>query len=154
AAGILDTDRHTRAGHGIGLGGLIHYSSIDLRILPPGRVVAQVTAQPLDPRCSSVLDLVPADDPLTVHIDLSPPGSAAFTGPAEDAKRPLMAIAVPGFADVRPHLYPTIHQLADKLIMVALPHWNPPWHRFKDLFDLHFLTTNCDITAAELRAAL
>ena len=151
---IIDTGGHAWARHGVGLGGLIHYSSSDLRILRSGRVVAQVTAQPLDPRHSSALRLVPADDPLTVHIDLSPPGAAPFTGAAEQAQRPVLAIAIPGFAGIRPDLYPTVNQLADKLALMATPHWNPPWHRFKDLFDQHYLTTNCQIHAGHLRDAI
>jgi hypothetical protein len=151
---IIDTGGHAWAYHGVGLGGLIHYASHDLRVLRSGRVVAQVTAQPLDPRRSSALQCVPVDDPLTVHIDLSPPGSAAFPGAPESARRPIFAIPVPGFADIRPDLYPTANQIADKLALTATPHWNPPWHRFKDLFDLYYLTTGCRVTAAELRAAL
>jgi hypothetical protein len=37
---------------------------------------------------------------------------------------------------------------------MATPHWNPPWHRFKDLFDMHYLTTNCQIHADSLRDAI
>jgi hypothetical protein len=151
---IIDTGGHAWAYHGIGLGGLMHYASNDLRVLRSGRVVAQITAQPLDPRRSSALQRVPVDDPLTVHIDLSPPGSAAFAGAPETAQRPILAIPVPGFADIRPDLYPTAHQIGDKLALTATPHWNPPWHRFKDLFDLYYLTTGCRVTAGELRTAL
>ncbi len=151
---IIDTGGHAWAYHGVGLGGLMHYASNDLRVLRSGRVVAQITAQPLDPRRSSALQRVPVDDPLTVHIDLSPPGSATFPGAPETAQRPIFAIPVPGFADIRPDLYPTAHQVADKLALTATPHWNPPWHRFKDLFDLYYLTTGCRVTAGELRTAL
>lgn len=151
---IIDTGGHAWAYHGVGLGGLIHYASNDLRTLRSGRVVAQVTAQPLDPRRTSALQRVPADDPLTVHIDLSPPGSARFSGAPESPQRPILAVPIPGFADIRPDLYPTANQIADKLALIATPHWNPPWHRFKDLFDLHYLTTGCRITAEQLRAAL
>jgi hypothetical protein len=151
---FIDSRTHTGTRRGVGLGGLVHYSSHDLRATVSGRVVGHVTAQPIDPRRSSALQRIPVDDPISVHIDLSPPGSAHFVGEPERPLRPLLAITVAGFAHVTPDLYPTVNQVADKLALIATPHWNPPWHRFKDLFDLHYLTSNCQITAGALRVGI
>ncbi|MDT5025415.1 MAG: hypothetical protein QOE61_1841 [Micromonosporaceae bacterium] len=151
---VIDVTADARPGHGVGLGGLVHYSSADLRELRPGRVVAQVTAQPIDPRSSSSAHYVPVDDPITVHVDVSPPGAAAFPGPPEPAQRSLLAITIPGFAPFRPDLYPTTSQVADKLTALVVPHINPPWHRFKDLFDLHYLISLCDLDTGRVRAAI
>lgn len=146
-------DRVDDPQHGIGLGGLVRYSTPSLRRLDTGVVAAEVTAQPIDP-LRSRSHVVPVADPITVNLDISPPGKAFFSGPVQQANRSTLAYAMPGFAPFQPNLYPTASQLADKLLVPTAPHWNPPWHRFKDVFDLQYLTDTCRMPAAEMRAAL
>lgn len=150
---VTGTTRAYRAGDGVGLGGLVHYTAVGLRQLDNGRVVAELTAQPIDPRRSR-RHPIPVADPITFQVDLYPRSLAGFTGDPDASNRPTLAIQMPGFADYRPPLYPTVNQLADKLWTPVGPHTNPPWHRYKDLFDLYYLIHTCRFRLVDLRQAL
>jgi hypothetical protein len=151
---VMNRTGDVRLGTGIGLGGLVDYQTNDLRQLGDGRVVGQVTAQPIDPVRSSAAHRIPVDDQATINVDLSPPGAAVFAGRPEVAKRPTMAIPVPGFQPFVPDLHPTASQIADKITAIVAPHTNPPWHRYKDVFDLVYLVSGCTVPVDPLRAAI
>jgi hypothetical protein len=153
---VVDTGPSPETDRGVGLGGLVHYGTDDLRTLLDGRAVATVIAQPVDPR--RVAELTPVDDSVAIQVDLSPPGAAAFEGQPERAHRSTLALDIPGFDEHRPDLYPTANQLSDKLCTISAPYGTaeppPTWHRYKDLPDVQYLIDTCPIDAGQLRRAV
>lgn len=153
---VVDTRPEPGIDHGFGLGGLVHYHTTNLRTLTDGRVVADIDARPIDPRGRSQLTVV--DEPVTLRVDLSPPGAAPFDGPPEPAHRPTHAMDAPGFARYLPDLSPTAHQLAEKLCTISVPRNAdqppPDYHRYKDLVDAYYLISTSEIDAGQLRRAI
>jgi hypothetical protein len=141
---------------GIGLGGLVRYVVNDLTELPEGKVYGTVMAYPIDSRYGP-LRAPTVDDPLAVELDLNPP--KATTQPLEAPRRSLLGLDLPGLHPVQPGLYPTVDALADKVSALAGPPKTgraqaPNWHRYKDLFDIHYLITACELDAEALRTAI
>ncbi len=142
---------------GRGLGGLVHYRPGELVVRPGGKVTGTVIAQPVDPRFP---DVRPVDDPVAIEVDISPGSGQQFTSPPDRGERPLVALDLPGFEPTRPLLYPLADYLADKIALLTGPPISHrplpagPWHRYKDLFDLHFVLRTCRIEPHRVRTAI
>lgn len=142
---------------GRGLGGLVQYRPGQLRRSANGQLMGTVIAQPVDPRFR---DARPVDDPIAIEVDIKPGSKQRFTSPPEPCLRPLVALALPGFQPVQPRLYPIANQIADKVALLTGPPSTAravpagPWHRYKDLFDLHFAIRTCPMSPRLLRDAI
>ncbi|ORT46517.1 nucleotidyl transferase AbiEii/AbiGii toxin family protein, partial [Frankia sp. KB5] len=148
-----------RAERGLGLGGLVRYSA-DVRVYDSGKIMGVIVAQPIDPRYGPG-QARPVDDPIGLEIDIKPPDRVPLFGPAHHAERSIVGIAVPGLAPVTPMMYPTASQLADKISMLSGPAPGSsrqvapgPRHRYKDLFDIHYMIRTCSVEARHMREAL
>ena len=99
-------------------------------------------------------------EPGDSHDRHKPGSKQQFTSPPEPCLHPLIALALPGFRPVEPLLYPIANQIADKVALLTGPPSTAravpagPWHRYKDLFDLHFAIRTCPISPQLLRDAL
>ncbi|HET9658017.1 MAG TPA: nucleotidyl transferase AbiEii/AbiGii toxin family protein [Kineosporiaceae bacterium] len=154
AALVAIAPPHERSGPGNGLGGLVRYSS-DLRVLPIGQVMGIIYATPVDPRTGQAID-----DPIPVEIDVKPTTKVVFTGDPEPPRRPITAVALPGFTPPPLPLYPSENLFADKACLLTGPPTSlrgtpsGPWHRYKDLFDLYFMAQAIPMAAQTLQGAL
>jgi hypothetical protein len=144
---------------GAGLAGLVRYSANQLHVHDSGQVMGTVNAQPVDDRYGTA-DLRPVDDPLIIEIDIKPPSKIQFSGPPEPSYRSVVGLEVPGVQPIRPSLYPLANQLADKIVLLTGPPASlretsmEPWHRYKDLVDLHFIVKTCRVDGDMLRHAI
>jgi hypothetical protein len=155
---VAARDPGSGATAGLGLGGLVRYAISAMRTVPEnGKVYGQITAQPIDtrygPRHASAVD-----DPLIIEVDLSP--HKAVTQPPETARRPVLGLEIPGFRPLTPVLTPTVDAMADKICNLAgVPRSSrnadrpPDFHRYKDLFDIHYMIETCPFDAGRLRQA-
>ncbi|WP_406475704.1 nucleotidyl transferase AbiEii/AbiGii toxin family protein [Streptomyces sp. NBC_01615] len=143
----------------IGLGGLVHYTA-DVTIHPTGKLMGVIIAQPIDPRYGPTAR-IPVDDPIALEIDIKPPNRVRLFGPPQPAHRSVVGLDIPGFAPVTPAVYPTASQLADKITMISGPPpqsarrtASGPWHRYKDVFDIHYMIRTSRVDAEQLREAV
>ncbi len=145
---------------GVGLGGLVKYSAGELTLHDNGQLMGIVMAQPIDPRYGPRA-AVPVDNPLAIEIDIKPSSKLRFKGDPEQPNRSGVAFDLPGFSPPMLPLFPTANQLADKLCLLAGPPNTMrkpppvgPWHRYKDLFDVYFICSTCEIDGSTMQEAV
>ena len=138
-----------------GLGGLVRYSS-DLRLVADRQqVMGVVIAQPVG---SDGVRHV--DDPVAVEIDIKPRSKVAFSGEPARALQPFVGVDIPGFMPPSLPMYPAENLFADKASLLSGPPTSlrgptvGPWHRYKDLVDLYFVTQAVALDGDRVKAAL
>lgn len=141
---------------GLGLGGLIRWEP-DLRVLERGQVMGLMHAVPVDPRDASR----PVDDPISIEIDVKPAHKVNYQQPPDEPLRPFLGVDVPGLTAPRLPLLPSENVFADKASLLTGPPASArrgapagPWHRYKDVFDLYFMTEAVPLRAEVLQEAM
>lgn len=142
---------------GIGLGGLVRYSDAGLETKPGGQVMGQIKVTPIDRR----RPLGPAvADPVLLEFDVKPKSKVVFKGEPQQTEQSMLGLDVPSFVAAPLSLYPNENQFADKLCLLTGPPTtmragvSGPWHRYKDLFDIYFMTQTCRFDGARLKDAI
>ncbi len=137
-----------------GLGGLVRYTS-DLITLPNDQVMGLVHAVPVHPGTGRV-----GDDPIALEMDLKAAEKVVFLGAPQKPRGSILGVDVPGFTAPRLPLNPDENLFADKAcLLMAAPRTareapTTPWHRYKDLFDLYYLTQATPLNAGRLHDAV
>lgn len=141
-----------------GLGGLIHYELVRANTVPEtGQIYGTITATPVDANSASLRQVA---NKTSIELDIKPPVKTSPVAQLERARRPMSGLDLPGFRAPTPLLYPSATQFADKACLLTGEPVNSRRSgtmtapRFKDVFDLWFMTQACSFDWFELNTAL
>ncbi|TDW17271.1 HAD-IB family phosphatase [Kribbella kalugense] len=141
---------------GVGLGGLVRYTTRDIKVAGSGHAVFTIGVQPVDDR-RSPLGLRPDGDAFTIEVDVKMPTMIQRTTESERARRSIVGVQLEGLKPITPLLRPVVDLAADKMAALACQPGVGDGilaPRFKDIADLYYIARTCPMDGDKLRKAL
>lgn len=141
---------------GVGLGGLVRYTTRDIEVAGSGHAVFTIDVQPVDDR-RGPLGLRPDGDAFTIEVDVKMPTMIQRSSESERARRSIVGVQLAGLRPIKPLLRPVVDLAADKMAALACQPGvgdGIAAPRFKDIADLYYIARTCPVDGDKLRKAL
>ncbi|MFD3402853.1 HAD family hydrolase [Kribbella sp. NPDC058693] len=141
---------------GVGLGGLVRYTTRDVKVAGSGHAVFTVDVHPVDDT-RGPLGVRRDGDSFSIEIDVKLPTMIQRTSESERARRSLVGVQLPGLQPITPLLRPVADLAADKMAALACQPGVGDGilaPRFKDIADLYYIAQTCPVDGDKLRNAL
>jgi phosphoserine phosphatase SerB len=141
---------------GVGLGGLVRYTTRDIEVAGRGHAVFTIDVHPVDDR-RGPLGVRHDGDRFSLEVDVKLPTMIQRSSESERSRRSIVAVQLPGLRPIRPLLRPVADLAADKMAALAC---QPGMGdgiaapRFKDIADLYYIARTCPVDSDNLRKAL
>ncbi|WUJ73042.1 HAD-IB family phosphatase [Kribbella soli] len=141
---------------GVGLGGLVRYTTRDVKVAGSGHAVFTVDVHPVDDT-RGPLGVRRDGDSFSIEIDVKLPAMIQRTSESERARRSIVGVQLPGLRPITPLLRPVADLAADKMAALACQPGVGDGilaPRFKDIADLYYIARTCPVDGDKLRKAL
>ncbi|GAA2797655.1 HAD-IB family phosphatase [Kribbella solani] len=157
-AAVLDAAPRRRDGidGGVGLAGLVRYTTRDVQVGGRGRAVFALDVHPVDDR-RGPLGLRRAGDSFSIEVDVKLPTMIQRTSESERARRSIVGVQLPGLRPITPLLRPIADLAADKMAALSCQPGVGDGilaPRFKDIADLYYIARTCPVDGEKLRTAM
>ncbi|MGW7679507.1 HAD family hydrolase [Kribbella sp. NPDC054772] len=141
---------------GVGLGGLVRYTTRSVEVAGSGHLVFTIDVQPVDDS-RGPLGIRPDGDRFSIELDVKMPTMIQRTSESQRARRSVVGAKLAGLRPITPLQRPVEDLTADKMAALACKPGvgdGIAAPRFKDIADLYYIARTCPMDGDKLRKAL